>query len=839
MNNNKIWKILNLEPTKDETVIKNAYRKQLVHVNPEDNPTGFMELRNAYEEAIKQIHATQEELSSDETELDSWLKELDAIYLNIEKRITIKLWEDLLEQDTCKRLDSWYELRTQVLTYLMDHFYLPNPVWELFNKEFRILDDFDELSNEFPSDFLKYIERQLTNGTFLDFMLFTTSDASVADTDEYIQEYFSLREKVEQKQYENIESAFAVLDSYSSYHPYIDVERMRYFLDIADYEKTEHLIQKLSPYVENNYVAFFVAKSMWTLEKYDDAGALYKTLCDKYENHYGANIGLIEYYYHTKQYRSANETAIALLRQFPQDEHTHSLLSKANEALIPEYTKQLETNPDLFDTKVELCWCLYQNSHLEQCLSVLDSFTKEQKENLVYPKLKGYIYFQLNDYDSTEMYLLQWLQKISTMQEDESYPREFPKSNYLVGINYAANKAYDKAIPYLEIACKTDTDTNSRLTSMERLAYTHLKAENNEDCIDVCNQILEISDMFYMAYLHRQEAYYNLKNGRAVIDDYHHAIELVPNYAKPYIVAAKTYYNYQQYEDAISVINHAKELENTSIELDFLHIKNLRMLAKTADDTNAIVKLSNTLMKQMQSPTDVEEEYTFTLADVYHELAKTYADNKQFDLALEQIRLAIKQDPSNNLYYVTKAYIFVDQERYPEATIQLKQCISHYPNSANLYTKLGDCYLGLENEIQAQYEYEKALILAENSVFIMMKLMDLHHNRYIKHGKFTEYNAAKSYASRILAEEISTYHYIHTGLLYVDGYDLDLALDCYKKARELTPDDIWSYNNSGYALKIQRKYVEAIESFQKAISLMSTKLSLLPHSNLADCYVLT
>ena len=47
-----IWKILEIEKTKDEEVIRNAYREKLRFVNPEDDQQGFMELRQAYEEAL-------------------------------------------------------------------------------------------------------------------------------------------------------------------------------------------------------------------------------------------------------------------------------------------------------------------------------------------------------------------------------------------------------------------------------------------------------------------------------------------------------------------------------------------------------------------------------------------------------------------------------------------------------------------------------------------------------------------------------------------------------------------------------------------------------------------
>jgi len=48
----EFWKILELEPTQDVSVIKRAYAKKTLHCHPEENPEGFLELRKAYQAAL-------------------------------------------------------------------------------------------------------------------------------------------------------------------------------------------------------------------------------------------------------------------------------------------------------------------------------------------------------------------------------------------------------------------------------------------------------------------------------------------------------------------------------------------------------------------------------------------------------------------------------------------------------------------------------------------------------------------------------------------------------------------------------------------------------------------
>lgn len=49
-----IWEILDLQVTNDKKKIKSAYRAKLRELNPESEPEAFMELREAYEKALKE-----------------------------------------------------------------------------------------------------------------------------------------------------------------------------------------------------------------------------------------------------------------------------------------------------------------------------------------------------------------------------------------------------------------------------------------------------------------------------------------------------------------------------------------------------------------------------------------------------------------------------------------------------------------------------------------------------------------------------------------------------------------------------------------------------------------
>ena len=61
-----IWKILQIEKTKDQELIKKAYANAVKNCHPEENPQGFMELKKAYKAALsyaKEDNASEEGVS--------------------------------------------------------------------------------------------------------------------------------------------------------------------------------------------------------------------------------------------------------------------------------------------------------------------------------------------------------------------------------------------------------------------------------------------------------------------------------------------------------------------------------------------------------------------------------------------------------------------------------------------------------------------------------------------------------------------------------------------------------------------------------------------------------
>ncbi len=99
MDEARIFAVLGIERTQDEDAIKNAYRRKLHTVNPEDDPEGFKQLRAAYESALAlgAQNGTEDE-EADDTPSGLFVRKASALYHSLEKRQDESAWRALFAE---------------------------------------------------------------------------------------------------------------------------------------------------------------------------------------------------------------------------------------------------------------------------------------------------------------------------------------------------------------------------------------------------------------------------------------------------------------------------------------------------------------------------------------------------------------------------------------------------------------------------------------------------------------------------------------------------------------------------------------------------------------------
>lgn len=839
MSKNNIWSILGINETKEQEIIKDAYRKKLVHTHPEDDAEGFMQLRSAFEEAMKlsTLSEVGEEIV-EKNDIDLWIDELNNIYVDIQKRNDISLWEKLLDNPVCKGLDTYLETREKLLAYLMNNYYLPHQVWILFENEFSITRDKENLIQIFPKNFIEYIIVQINKYSSIDLSLFNVSENK--NVDDYIRSYYDIKRTLDNaEQLDKLPDEFVKIDKTGIYNPYIDAEKIRYFINIDNQEEINNLINKLKEYLNDEYISFYVAKGYWAIGNYEDAVNIWESLLKKNPKHYGASVGLLEHHIHKGRYKEANEKAIELLRVYNTDE-VHSLLVKANEHLIKEYEETLNKDPDDLKIKEELAWCYYQNSHFDKCIELLDGLPNSTKNEEWFLKLCTYVYGSKNDNKRALKNAFIWLERLKNIEPNDEINRSLRMCNQLIGIYYINLKEYDKSVSYLKNAISLSDILHEKLSYMERLSFALLKSGNNEDCIDVCDDILNQNDGYYPAYLNRQEAYFNMKNGQAVIDDYYSAVEIFSDYVRPYLLAAKVYYFYSQYEDSIAVVERAREAGLYDKELELYYGISLRLKAgskvETEEAINILLDLSKNMKKSREGQITEESNEFNDLAEVYHEISKAYADMGQYEESLNYINSAIEIDSNDHNLETTKAYIYMDLEYYDKAIDILEKLVDLYPEDEYKHIYLARNYEKIDRSQDALECLNKVLDINSENLEAIEKIGDIYLDLYVNKEDTRYYEKAISYGKKLLELSQNCYFYVHVGIMYERGCEFEKSIECYQKASEYDPKDIWPHNNAGYVYKRIGRYEDAISEYKKAIELMEDDQSMLPYRNLATCY---
>lgn len=257
-----VWKVLGIEPTKDETQLKNQYHELLRAVNPEDDAEGFKRLREAYETAMELIRMPNDTVEPEEKqkdEIDIWLDRVNDIYWYKDTRNNPDLWQDLFNDPICVALDTALEVRERFLVYLMSHNYLKQEIWQLIDKEFSIRADIKELEEMFPRDFLDYVQYQIENQTFFtyEYLKVNGIDESEVQLDTYVAAYLRIKAKIDREEYEALWQQLDDLAAYEVYHPYEDVERVHLYLMEEKTDSALSLAKKLlEEYPDDVYIGY-------------------------------------------------------------------------------------------------------------------------------------------------------------------------------------------------------------------------------------------------------------------------------------------------------------------------------------------------------------------------------------------------------------------------------------------------------------------------------------------------------------------------------------------------------------------------------------------------------
>ena len=165
MSEKMMFAILGIDKTKDEEIIRNAYRKLLQNTHPEENPEGFKRLREAYEGALKYAKTpdTDEKEAVDETPVGQWMEKVKEVYFSLSKRLENKEWERLLADDVCVSLEDGEDAKWKLFVFLTQNYQLPSRIYRILDAAFHVKENENSFKEHLPVNFVDFVLRKIAD----------------------------------------------------------------------------------------------------------------------------------------------------------------------------------------------------------------------------------------------------------------------------------------------------------------------------------------------------------------------------------------------------------------------------------------------------------------------------------------------------------------------------------------------------------------------------------------------------------------------------------------------------------------------------------------------------
>ena len=399
--------------------------------------------------------------------------------------------------------------------------------------------------------------------------------------------------------------------------------------------------------------------------------------------------------------------------------------------------------------------------------------------------------------------------------------------------------------------------------------------------IDCCNKAIILDEKYPYAYYYRGNAYFELKDYQAALNDYKMAIELKPEIAEYHKGCAGVYFNLEKYKESLTEINKAIKLAPDQsmfyIGRGDIYSK-LKRYKEAIEDYNKAIKLEpnnaqaynnrgyvyNKLGKPEIAIADYDKaiELKFDYAKAYNNRASANISLKRFEKAVDDYSKELIWNSNSPNAYANRGYAYSmlgDNEKaikdYNKAIELDPSYHVPYQNRGALYIKLSENdlaiedlmksvnlssnevtgYINLANAYLAQGDYENVIATCNKIIEInanYARAYSVRGKAYLFLGKYDK--ALSDHNKSIELEPYNADNYTNCGLVYYTKGNYDDAIEHYNRAIKLDPENPNPYINLGALFLVNKEYERAVKSYSKAIEL--NPYYSLPYSGRAAAY---
>lgn len=737
------------------------------------------------------------------TPMEIWINNIESVYNNFEQRISIDIWQQILEDPVCVEIDSRMDATDALLTFLMQHYNLPQKIWILLDKTFGFKENEKELLEKYPKEFIEdVVISSIDYQDIIDYDLFVTG--LMIDYDQFIFMFFDLVRMIREGDMQGAYEMFMQIDSFGSVHPYVEVERVKYYINIGQLEPAAQIAMMLyEQFPQDASIIYIRAEVAWAYGNIPEAKAFYERLLEINNNHYYAKLGLADCYMQEKDYEKAKDMYTELKEVNPYDTYVIENIDIANNQLIELFEKKTQKDKEDVKIRVKLAWCYLQKQDVEKAINIGKEIEK-MGELYEACNILGRCYLSKKDHANAIKYLEKWVECIRNIPRNGNVENTLKysrlgKAFVLLGQAYELAGKEKKALSLYKLAVKED---KKNINHKINLARYQLDIRKFEDCINTCEDIIKIEPRNFDAIYYRAVALFNTDHLSKALDGFEECLDIYQYDISSYVYKIRILLKYCEYDKVNKLFEF---LDKQGIGSDALTFYKTKM-----DYEKEVIEASK------KSKDEDEIDYSYYI-ELYEDLLSNYKNEKS-DI----------DDPIP--LYIEMANLYICTGEYKRSLAVLKNVHEKDKNNVEVYECMAICFENLGETKAAIESYKRILILCPDHREANIKLAVLY-------DKQENYNEAIKYHSKQLDITKSIQGLLDRGLVYLKMSELESARKDFKEAVKMNPYNPISYNYLGVTYLYDDNYEEALKAFEKAVERIEQEPTPIPYRNLAITYV--
>lgn len=739
MDINMAFAVLGIGITKDENLIRSAYRMALPANNPEENPEGFKSLREAYENALAYSRTPDEEqgqitaeMIDTSTPMGAFRARLDDIYKSISARINPASWEELLKDEVFEGLDSFDEAKWALFIYLAENYRITHETYVMLDEYFHIRENEQEFKEHLPVGFVDFMISNISNpnGGYSYSWMRMLKGADDADYDTFFNYIYELGGELNNAESTRVGDLVKAIDALGIWHPHYAIDKAEYLRRSGHVDEALEIVTGLldnEEYHDDLHVQMVCGSLLWGMDKEEEA---YKALCRSLEingENYTGNKYAAFYELKHGEIREALKHIYAI-RNLSDDEDLNEAADKAEKEFIALCERDMrEGSIDPEDVRLLVYAYGYQDQP-DKAIAAIQSNPSYENEIKGYHMLLSYMYKQKKDYVKAAEHGEKRLAVIQGKLADLEAGRPLPEDDTKESLERSLSDAYlqlglmqmirakdaqtieerydlyKQAIPKFIDAQAAASDN---VTAALNLAYSYSETKQYQKAYDVYEMLIkDLGAQNGLLFL-KQRICYEMGNAQEVIDLFYQLLDAGAQEAGIYEYTARVFLDYRQLEDAEDIFNRAQAAEVTSFGLRALKL----VYDYYAKPDSADIGILNREIDNMlvEGERDAEDLYISDyLAELYYMKAMCVAQFKQNKIP--HLKSAIEVNDRAK-YHMALAACYAEQDKPHDALQEYVYIETFFVPDTELYIKMAERYHEM-NDIDTACKYiQKAIEL--------------------------------------------------------------------------------------------------------------------------------